>query len=296
MARSGVLGSWVASCALLVGCAAPAAAIDEDHADLDSTELAAALGGHAVDGRGLLGTFDRQGAEPGVARFVFLPDGTALACADPRACRPFDAGGARHPYDVLQTASGGRYLRLRTSASDPTPVGVYGMTTSGDAKSLMLDLHELTGAGRRWQMRRDPCSETMYDERDADHACAYYQCKLDMAPAPADRCGYFEDFGLPYCKKYFETPFEDRAFGPNVRQCLQEAIRDTMEGLSCVDVQEAAIRSHVKCYVASGFCSLSLGDRLLIGGAIAPQNLSFDIVATLAKIEKACLGFGPSDD
>lgn len=139
------------------------------------------------------------------------------------------------------------------------------------------------------RFRRLPCSETMYQEQDRAHACAYYQCKLDRAPTPAEKCPYFRDYGLPYCQKFYDTKFEDPKFGPFVRQCLQEAIRDRMEESSCDEVHTAAHASHVECYVEGGFCTLSLADKLALLKTIEAKDRNLTNGVTFAKIEKACL-------
>lgn len=298
-----VVGSCAVGMSLLaLGCDAPDSFEGLSEPELRTRELDTALNGKRVEPRDVAGTFDLSKASLASAaefdRLIVLKDGTAITCVAPatgQACRPFDVAVdtvsstvARRPYDVL-VANHRRYLVLRTSTADPTPFRVYAIEQRGPAHDVIWDLREITRDGSlRWRMHRLPCSEVMYDEGDAVHACAFYQCKLDMARSEDDRCPYFSEFGLPYCQAYFATSFDDRLFGPNVRQCLQEAIRDTMDGKTCSEVNDAAIQSHVECYVASGYCDLSLGDRLRIGGELSLKDISFDIVGTLAEIEATC--------
>jgi hypothetical protein len=284
------------------GCLAqPASRSDENESEIRAagSELQTALSGHAVDPTPILGTFDAEpGEPPPVARFIFMKDGSALSCAPGASCRPLDPASPRRPFELhaAKNASGqtGQYLILRTSATDATLLHVYAVEHAGAQDALRF--RELTQPSPAMTMIHRTCSETMYVENDADHACAYYECRLDKAPAPADRCSYLSDFGLPYCKKYFLVDFDDRSFGPRVRQCLQEAIRDRMDGLSCSALESAAIRSHVDCYVASGYCALGFSDRLRIARAIEPKDLSLDIGKTLANIERACSGLPNKDD
>jgi hypothetical protein len=295
---------------LAVGCLGPASSEAGEESEVRAErELDVALSGHAIDPGELVGTFDLmpgEGPPPEHGRFVFLRDGTALACAagtaDERAaCRPIEApvsatpgtlAAVRRPFELHEVPdSRARYVLFRTSATDPTPFRVYAVERlASSASSDGWTFREVTrsGTGPSAAMRRLPCSETMYEEADAEHACAFYRCRLDTPPFASQRCSYLSDFGLPYCKKYFAVDFHDRRFGPRVRQCLQEAIRDRMEMLTCADLQSAAIRSHVDCYVRSGFCSLSLLDRLRIAREIEPKDLDRDIGRTLLEVEKSC--------
>ena len=130
------------------------------------------------------------------------------------------------------------------------------------------------------------------DESSAENACAYYQCKLATASSPEARCSYFQDFGLPYCKKYFDVRFDDPTFSVRARQCLQEAVRDTMEGKACGVVEETAFRSHIDCYVNAGYCRLSAHDKLRIVREIEPKDFNLMNGLTLLKIEAKCRELG----
>jgi hypothetical protein len=295
---------------LAVGCFGPASSRETDESEVRTArELDVALSGHAIDPGELVGTFDLvpgEGPAPEHGRFVFLRDGTALACTagtpDERAaCRPIEApvsatpGVAavqRRPFELHEVPDArARYVLFRTSAADPTPFRVYAVERrASSATSDGWTFREVTrgGTGPTAAMRRLPCSETMYEEADAERACAFYRCRLDAPPFASQPCSYLSGFGLPYCKKYFTVDFRDRGFGPRVRQCLQEAIRDRMETLTCADLEDAAIRSHVDCYVRSGFCSLSLSDRLRIARELDPKDLDRDIARTLFEVEKSC--------
>jgi hypothetical protein len=257
-----------------------------------ASELDEAMNGTPIDPGGFVGTYDvvegdSGAARPDLARFILLPEGTALTYADGQSKT---AAPPRRPFQLVQLGqSDRRALVIHTSSADKTLFRAYAIERPLDAGGA-TSLHELRADanGPRLSVRRLPCSETLYQDKDADHACAYYACKIAAATSPADRCAYFTDFGLPYCKKFYAVDFEDRAFGRGVRQCLQEAIRDEMEGATCDTVQEAAIASHVDCYVASGFCTLSLGDRLKVFSTIDLEDWTIGNGLTLAKMEEAC--------
>jgi hypothetical protein len=284
--RWGFVGSFLALAGVAgLGCAATDS-VDSEASEISAaSELAMALRGQRIDPGDVVGTYDLvpddgAAAAPELTRLILLRDGTMSAPAL-----------SRHPYDLVQTSNGGpRFLVIRTTSSDPAPLRVYALERASDPESVTLTFRELRPGGStpRFSMRRLPCSETMYEEQTAESACAYYQCKLDLARSPAERCSYFEDFGLPYCKKYFRSHFDDHAFGPRVRQCLQEAIRDTMEGLTCAAVEDAALRSHVDCYVGSGYCELSHADKFRIVREVEPKDFNVMNGRTFLHIEKAC--------
>jgi hypothetical protein len=282
-----------------------------------SSELDEIVHGTRVDAGGFVGTYDvtdspsAGGDDAGTsprefARFIFLLDGTALACPHVSegpgrtVCRPADgpAGSTaaspslvpRRPYEVVQVGqSERRALVIHTSAADKSPFRVYAIDRPLDALGA-ASLREVRADGKRpaFDVHRLACSETLYQDQDADHACAYYQCKIDSARSAADRCSYFTEFGLPYCNKFYGVAFDDHVFGPSTRECLQEVIRDKMAGAACDVVEEAAIASHVDCYVESGFCSLSPTDKLKVIETIEAKDFTPANGLTLAKIEERC--------
>jgi hypothetical protein len=248
-------------------------------------EIDVALDGRPLDASALVGTYE-LGPSGGRGRLVLLGDGAALTCTDEASpCTPDLASTPRHPYALVANDDGSKhYLVLHTSASDPAPFLVYALQgAAGDGGATLTLDQLLPKSGGSLSARKLPCSEMLYLEGDADHACAYYQCKFDQAG-----CSYFSDFGLPYCKKFYETHFDDATFSPRVRHCLQEAIRDEMDGMACDQVEQTAFQSHVACYIAGGFCSLSAADKMQIIDTIDVQDWNLANASTAVQIEGAC--------
>jgi hypothetical protein len=286
-----------------IGCAGPVASSDSEPGHPEATELAAAPIVEPIDPRQVAGTYDvsadAPGAAPDLARLVLLQNGTALACPtrDSATCTP------RNPPSVTESAharpfelsrskkDNGLVLLIRTSDADPTPFRTYALEgdLGSDPKGVGARKLEAGVPGARVVLHRLPCSETMYDESSADNACAFYQCKLDSASSAADRCSYYGDFGLPYCRRFFATPFDNADFGRRTRQCLQEALRDLPETLSCASVQDRAIRSHVDCYVDSGFCTLGPIDQARVLATIEVKDWNVTNALTLGSIEESCM-------
>lgn len=252
----------------------------------------------------LLGTYDIGAESHGseIERFVFVADRRVVVCpstgsSDRRCAHAATTttsrfGAGELPYELTTDGAGAQRLVIHegpvaSPRADPPPAGLSYAVTRSDS-DVVLTLHPLGASGADVVLRRRSCSETMYADTDAEHACAFYQCKLDAAPTPSGRCSYFSDFGLPYCKKFFAVDFEDRVFGASVRQCLQEAIRDRLEGRSCDVVKDTAFRSHVECYVQGGYCELTLADKLKVMKTIELRDWTLGNGMTLANIESAC--------
>ena len=98
--------------------------------------------------------------------------------------------------------------------------------------------------------------------------CRYYKCVQDEI-----RCSdsdYLSGFAIPYCYKYQadQKNYSDRGqiFLSQVRYCLQAKIEDfTNENpYACKDLREYAIHSHIGCYLNSGFCELSMTEKMRI--------------------------------
>ena len=98
--------------------------------------------------------------------------------------------------------------------------------------------------------------------------CGYYKCVQDEI-----RCSdsdYLSGFAIPYCYKYQadQKNYSDRGqiFLSKVRYCLQVKIEDfTNENqYACKDLREYAIHSHIGCYLNSGFCELSMAEKMRI--------------------------------
>jgi hypothetical protein len=109
--------------------------------------------------------------------------------------------------------------------------------------------------------------------------CDYYsQIESEL------QCGtdaYFQKWGGPMCKKYllYETdPLKSllltdqlKAWFPKVRFCLQNELAQMLEAknLSCGNLNAQVNRSHVDCYMQTGYCELSVLSKAQLGSLSA---------------------------
>lgn len=108
------------------------------------------------------------------------------------------------------------------------------------------------------------------------------------------RCGaksYFvEAHGLcvKYLKAQNQTSREIQEFFPKVRYCLQNEIYQMGSRVTCENLEQVAIKSHVDCYLATGFCDLSWASRTELTLMTLRQFLNPIWIVTAQKILKAC--------
>jgi hypothetical protein len=80
---------------------------------------------------------------------------------------------------------------------------------------------------------------------------------------------YLSEFAIPYCYKYKadQKNYSERGqiFLSQVRYCLQEKLEDfSHDQPLCKDLRTYAIYSHIGCYLNSGFCELSMTEKMRI--------------------------------
>ncbi|QLY26971.1 hypothetical protein [Bdellovibrio sp. KM01] len=100
----------------------------------------------------------------------------------------------------------------------------------------------------------------------SNNSCEFYRCMEQEQPC--GKKGYWQNFGIPYCELFVkdESKFKisSQLWLQDVRLCLQERLRDTVEGLQCGDIKTKAIDDHVSCYVDTGFCQLPFNEQFKI--------------------------------
>jgi hypothetical protein len=122
--------------------------------------------------------------------------------------------------------------------------------------------------------------------------CNYY---LDVERAY--KCGaegYPLKFGNRLCRKYLaaqsDMPARVQTWFPKIRYCLQNFIEKQHGSIrDCSDLHRKAIDSHIGCYVATGFCNLSLIDQASILKVTSTDLFNPDIVALSFRVKAACL-------
>lgn len=126
-------------------------------------------------------------------------------------------------------------------------------------------------------------------------SCEAYSC-LEEKVSCGEK-GYFLKFGLKNCENFLEKEEEmspsAQAWMPRVRLCLQAELFQITDQVqadapiwssakTCKKIKKEAFKSHVDCYVETGFCELSWSDRLKIAriagkDAFLPQSISTEM-------------------
>lgn len=122
--------------------------------------------------------------------------------------------------------------------------------------------------------------------------CNYYFCQEEIHHCGPE--GYYIDFGLKYCYKYQEAEKnfseQGKKFLQDVRLCLQKAAeRNAHEGLLCVEVKPINIWSHPDCYIESGYCNLSLSEKMMVVDVALAEVFNTDVVSAFTTVEARCL-------
>lgn len=98
------------------------------------------------------------------------------------------------------------------------------------------------------------------------NSCDFYLCK-EMND-PCGNRGYWLAYGYKYCRIFLTQtqhfPEASKDWMLKTRLCLQQSINHDTRELSCAADREAAMDSHVHCYIDSGFCDLSIKERAAI--------------------------------
>lgn len=126
--------------------------------------------------------------------------------------------------------------------------------------------------------------------KPANNSCEFYRCvESETACGPK---GYPLNFGERLCERYrAEEPKSSsslQVWYPKVRKCLQVALKQAGEIRDCGDLSKKAFASHVGCYVGTGFCDLSFGDKFAIAATTGVDLLNPDAQAMVGKVQEIC--------
>ncbi len=94
------------------------------------------------------------------------------------------------------------------------------------------------------------------------------------------------------CEKYLsaESKVNDNLkwWFPRVRLCLQEELKK-MNKTSCDQISDDAFKSHLPCYVKTGFCYLNILDKIALVEASGLKDvLQPNSMTTALHIEAIC--------
>lgn len=129
---------------------------------------------------------------------------------------------------------------------------------------------------------------TAADAPKRDECSAYLDLSRKLN-CPSD--GYLEAFGDHYCRLFVKDEAaysaKGKAFLAGVRACLLKTL-DQQKQLTCSNVRQIAIRTHIPCYVQSGFCDLPFFDRQRILGSVWTEIKSPDFFDAAMAIQGHC--------
>lgn len=125
--------------------------------------------------------------------------------------------------------------------------------------------------------------------------CHIYSCAEEQY-----QCGkrhYLTGFGEKYCKLFIHKQLTELYSDElddwltKVRVCLQKELKNTPYNLSCREIADYSLKSHVKCYEESGFCDLPRKDKRILFHLLIPALNSkylFQILVQSNEIKALC--------
>lgn len=125
-------------------------------------------------------------------------------------------------------------------------------------------------------------------------SCDYYKCKEAQKNCGND--GYWIGFGQQYCQKFLENEAgfsaQTQSWFHSVRFCLQNQTNFFSSQNSCSDDFKQAMHAHVNCYAQTGFCQLSIEDRIQIMWYLKDSLTLPETYSEGLQVELRCLRDG----
>jgi hypothetical protein len=151
-------------------------------------------------------------------------------------------------------------------------------------KAVFISLFALSA----WAETESNCSKLQND-------CEYYSCISQEKSCSSD--SYPLAFGRRFCLRYGAniSKFSEngKSWIENVRQCLIREMETFESDLSCSELQNKAFKSHIPCYVKSGFCELSLSDKRKIMQTLWPSLGNPQVISDGMAVLKSCFWATP---
>ena len=127
-----------------------------------------------------------------------------------------------------------------------------------------------------------------------ENSCSFY-LSLEQS-IPCGPSGYTLDFGYPYCEKFLKSNFyrfsrRGKKFLIKNSFCLQEEIYKNYsenDNLTCKKLKNIAFSGHADCYIDSGFCDLSLFDKIILTNVIKKQIPLKRVRAQMKEVLARC--------
>lgn len=122
-------------------------------------------------------------------------------------------------------------------------------------------------------------------------SCEFYSCMEQKTQCGEN--GYWKKLGLYYCQKFL---FHESDFSPASqkwlrasRLCLQQRSQHLAStGLTCDQMRDEALDTHVGCYVDTGFCELTVQERNKIYWNLSSSLMYPAIWKQVFKIGQIC--------
>lgn len=98
-------------------------------------------------------------------------------------------------------------------------------------------------------------------------SCEFYLEKENIQPCGPN--GYFLRFGFPYCNSFFdkvrpEMSEEGARWLDEASHCLRIKLDQMSIHSSCKELENQAIASHSECYTSTGFCEITLKEKMKV--------------------------------
>jgi hypothetical protein len=121
--------------------------------------------------------------------------------------------------------------------------------------------------------------------------CDYYECRESLQNCGSK--GYLLRFGYHYCSKFMggvrpRMTAQGAAWMATVARCLQEKVEQIPLATSCEVTADEAIASHPDCYVDTGYCELTDGDKFRVAKTIWKELKDPRIDRVMIEILSRC--------
>ncbi|WP_413288519.1 hypothetical protein [Bdellovibrio sp. HCB337] len=124
------------------------------------------------------------------------------------------------------------------------------------------------------------------------NSCAFYVCQEKQQPCGPR--GYPLGFGFKFCQIFLDTEqtysVDAHAWLRRVRVCLMDSMNELSENgpRSCKQIKDEGFRSHLGCYVDTGFCELSFADQWVISWSMRTSFVHPEVIRDGVAVMQAC--------
>lgn len=125
----------------------------------------------------------------------------------------------------------------------------------------------------------------------SEYSCEFYKCEEEKRNCGAK--GYPLNFGYRFCKKFLDgnnSSFTGRGqkWLYEVRECLQKKMQEISYGSTCDEVANDAFEAHIPCYYETGFCYLSMADKVKVFYRLKASFVKAKVIMSGISVLKGC--------